>query len=211
MKLTTSFALLKKAEACMGRYMFLARALGGVAEYGKDTPIDLLTILETNGVDDCLWALQATAEDASKITELIVADVAESVLHIYEREYPTDKRVRECIQARRAYANGEIDAAARDASWVAARDASWAAAEAAWASRASWAAARVAAEAARASWAAAEAAWAAAWAARASWAAAEAAWASRAAGGGDGDAEVEKQKAILRKYLEGGKRCLEGP
>ena len=119
MKLTTSFALLKKAGACAGRYLFLAKALGGITEYGKDTPIDLLTILETNGVDDCLWALQATAEDASRITELIIADVAESVLYIYEREYPTDKRVRECIQARRAYANGEIDAAAWDAAWAA--------------------------------------------------------------------------------------------
>ena len=148
MKLTTSFTRLKKAGACAGRYLFLAKALGGITEYGKDTPIDLLTILETNGVDDCLWALQATAEDASRITDLIIADVAESVLHIYEREYPADKRVRECIQARRAYANGEIDAAA----WAAARDAAWDAA---------WAAAR------------------------------DAAW----------DAEVEKQKAILRKHL----------
>ena len=125
MKLTTSFALLKKAGACVDRYTFLAKALGGITKYGKDTPIDLLTTLETNGVDDCLWALQATVEDASRITELIIADVAESVLYIYEREYPTDKRVRECIQARRAYANGEIDAAAWAAARAAARDAAW--------------------------------------------------------------------------------------
>ena len=159
MKLTTSFALLKKAGACTDRYTFLAKALGGITKYGKDTPIDLLTILETNGVNDCLWALQATTEDASRITELIIADVAESVLHIYEREYPTDKRVRECIQARRAYANGEIDAAARAAAWAAARDAARDAARAA-ARAVARAAARDAARAA-----AGDAAWAAAWAA----------------------------------------------
>jgi hypothetical protein len=54
---------------------------------------------------------------------LFAADCAEHVLHLYERDYPDDKRPRAAIEATRAYARGEIAVAA----WAAARDAAWAA------------------------------------------------------------------------------------
>ena len=56
---------------------------------------------------------------------LFAADCAEHVLHIFEREYPNDKRPRLAIQAARDFVNGKIDAAARDAAKEAARDAAW--------------------------------------------------------------------------------------
>jgi hypothetical protein len=66
---------------------------------------------------------------------LYAADCAEHVLPIYEKQHRNDKRPRRAIEAARAYARGEIDAAAwaaaRDAAWAAARDAAWAAARAA--------------------------------------------------------------------------------
>jgi hypothetical protein len=66
--------------------------------------------------------------------QLWAADCAERVLPLYERTYPGDARARDALAARRAYARGEIDAAAWAAAWDAARAAAWAAAgAAAWA------------------------------------------------------------------------------
>ena len=81
MKLTTSFALLRKASACKPRYTFLRESLSR-EEYADDTPINLLTILETNGLEDALWALSATAENCEKVARFMAADFAEQVLPI---------------------------------------------------------------------------------------------------------------------------------
>lgn len=54
----TTLAELKEARACLPGYRRLCKALGGVRSYGKDTPIPLLKILETNGLDDVIWALK---------------------------------------------------------------------------------------------------------------------------------------------------------
>ena len=59
MKLTTTFNELRKAGACQSGYTKLARYLGGVKKYGRDTPIDILTILDSNGLDDCVWVIGA--------------------------------------------------------------------------------------------------------------------------------------------------------
>ena len=70
-----------------------------------------------------------------RVERLFAADCAERVLPIFEREYPTDDRPRKAIAAARAFARGEIDAAARDAAgaaaWAAAGAAAWDAARAA--------------------------------------------------------------------------------
>jgi hypothetical protein len=102
-----------------------------------------------------------------RTARLFAADCAERVLPIFEEAVPGDGRPRKAIKAARAYANGEIAAAARDAARAAAWDAAWAAAwDAAWdaARDAAWAAARDAAWAAARD-AARDAARAAAWAA----------------------------------------------
>jgi hypothetical protein len=94
MKLTTTFDRLKKAGVCEDGYKKLAKSLGGVTKYGLNTPINLLHILESNGVDDCLWALRATVEECEIISRLMAADFAESVLPIFEKERPDDKMLR---------------------------------------------------------------------------------------------------------------------
>ena len=146
--LTTTLYSLRKHHACDSRYGHLVSALG--PDYGDKTPINLLAILEHNGVDDCLWALCATAQNCDMVARLMAADFAEVVLPLYEGQHPGDARPRAAIQAARDYAHGHIGDAARDAAWAAAWDAARAAA---------WDAARDAA------WAAArDAAWAVAWA-----------------------------------------------
>ena len=191
----TTLNLLKEHDACVPRYQHLCKALGGVNQYGRDTPISFERLIEMNGLDDTLWALQAVPYDQRKerdlIARLFAAGCAEHVLPIYEQQYPDDKRVRLCIEASRRFAYGEITdtelaAAAETAAETAARaagaaadaadaaaDAADAAAAAAWAAAAADADAVAAARAARAAAYAADAA--AARAARAADAAAEAA------------------------------------
>ena len=121
MTLTTTFKRLRAVRACTDRYKFLRAALSGV----KDSePINLLTILETNGLDDAIWALRATAENCDVPARLMAADFAEQVLPICSK----DQLPGLTIKAARDFAHGYITreelAAARDA----ARDAAWAAA-----------------------------------------------------------------------------------
>lgn len=147
----TTFRKLHEAGACTERYRFLAKALGGIKTYGKDTPITLLQILDINGLDDALWALRA-CDDAEKFSRLLACDYVERVLHIFEAKYPDDDRPREAIAVSRRYARGEATdaelSAARNAAGAAAGDAAWyaarnAARSAGAAARAAWAAERM--------------------------------------------------------------------
>ena len=178
--LTTTLTLLRENNACASGY---AKLLAGIGDpsFDHDAPINLLTILDTNGVADCLWALCATQQNCEKVARMMAADFAELVLPIFERERPTDMRPRDAINVARAFALGSVGTAARAAAWAAAGAAAWnAAGDAAWdAARAAWDAAGDAA------WAAWDAAGAAAWAA-----ARDARDAARAA-----------QAKIIRKYL----------
>ena len=54
---TTTLNRLKAAGACREGYAHLVQSLGG-AGFDHDAPISLLTILESNGVEDTLWCLQ---------------------------------------------------------------------------------------------------------------------------------------------------------
>jgi len=157
--LHTTFSKLHEAGACIGSYCKLAKHMGGIAKYGKDTPIPLSEILSVCGLDDALWALQAIVEPADREIRLLACDFAERVLPIFEKLYPNDKRPRAAIETARRYANGEATieelnaarSAAWDAAWDAARSAAryaaryaaWSAAESA-ARYAAWYAARYA-------------------------------------------------------------------
>ena len=71
-----------------------------------------------------------------KTARLFACDCAEHVLHIFEKQYPNDKRPRIAIEVARKYANGlasdkELNTA-RAAAWDAARAAAW---DAAWDAR----------------------------------------------------------------------------
>lgn len=138
-------------------YQKLVKYLG--KDYGDDTPIRFSQIVESNGVDDAYLCLRALPEEYDNEVRLLLADVAERVLPIYEARYPDCKKPRQAIEASRAFARGEISKkelfAALAAALDAARDAALtAAAYAALAAArdgkryAAWAAARDAARAA---------------------------------------------------------------
>ena len=56
MTYTTTLKRLRKNNACARGYDLIASHVG--PDFGGD--IDLLTILEVNGLDDCIWAFRAT-------------------------------------------------------------------------------------------------------------------------------------------------------
>jgi hypothetical protein len=176
MIITTTLRLLRNAHACTSRYTFLREALG--PKYGDNKPINLLVILNTNGLDDALWALKATAQNCDMVARLMAADFAARVLPIWKKMYPKDDRPAKAIKATRDFARGKITREELYAAW----DAAWDAAGAARADAGGRGDVEREAGAARA----------------ATWNAAGAAEAARDAAGA---AEKNRQKAIFVSYL----------
>ena len=170
-KSTTTLAAIRAASPCEPGWKKLLAALGKTK--ADNEPLDLLTVLNSNGMDDALWVMSFAMPD-DQLARHFQAWCAEQVLHIFEAVRPDDRRVRDQIEMLRRddATKAERDAArvaaeaarasadaARDAADAAARDAAWASARAS-ARAAAWASARDAARvAARV---AAEAAWASA-------------------------------------------------
>jgi hypothetical protein len=200
---TSTLNVIRKNSPCESGWRKLLAHLGKTKI--DDEPINLLTILESNGVQDMCWALQCVEHpDLEKIARLMACDFAAAVLPLYEKKYPKDKRPAEAIRVARRYANGKATNEERAAAGAAARDAAWDAAGAA-ARDAAGAAARAAACAAACA-AARDAAWAAAWAAAGAAAGAAARAAARdAAGAAAWDAAWaaarDDQAKIIKKYL----------
>ncbi len=135
--LSTTINLLKTHEACASGYKTLLKHVG--SDYDPNAPIDLLTVLTSNGLDDCFWTLRATTNPAlaERLSSLAACDFAERVVHNYPEE---ETVLRDCIQTARDYANdkatyGQLRAAesaawgvAESAAGSAARSAAWSAA-----------------------------------------------------------------------------------
>ena len=105
-----------------------------LAHLGKtkadDESLSILTILESNGLDDALWCLRAV-KGCDREIRLFAVWCARQVQHLN-----TGPRVSACIDVAERFANGEATDEERAAAWAAARAAARAAA---------WAAARAAA------------------------------------------------------------------
>ena len=197
---TTTLARIRAAAPCHDGWTKLLKHLGKTA--ADDEPLPLLTVLDSNGLDDALWVLSYAMPD-DRLARHFQAWCAEQVLHLFEAERPGDRRVRDQIAMLR---NDDATAAARDAAGDAARAAARAAAgDAARAAArdAAWAAARDAAgDAARAAARAAAGDAARAAARDAAWAAARDA-AGDAARAAAGDAARAAQGRQLRAMIGG--------
>src|SRR3990167_5044938 len=113
-RLTTTLALVREHHACDSGYKVLRKYLG--PKWPDDKPINLLTILRSNGVQDMLWCLRSTREpyaDHWKLMCGMYADFAESVLPIFESRFPGDNRPRKAIEHARI--DGDQEGAARAA------------------------------------------------------------------------------------------------
>ena len=132
----TTLNKIREYEPCIDGWQKLLAYLGKTK--ADDEPLSLLTILDSNGLNDALWCLRAV-EGYDREIRLYAVWCARQVQHLM-----ADQRSLDALDVAERYANGEatekeMDAAAYTAA-EAARDAAWAAA---------YAAAYTAAEAAR--------------------------------------------------------------
>ena len=159
---------LRDADACIEGYNKLVCHLSGKEfdaekethiRFAHNESISILTILESNGIDDALWALRCL-ENHDRDLRLFAVWCARKVEHLSH-----DERVKNCNDAAEKFANGVATAkelaaaresaresareAAGEAARAAARAAPGAAGAAAWAARAARAAAGAAGAAAR--------------------------------------------------------------
>jgi hypothetical protein len=144
----TTLNKIRAHAPCADGWAKLLRHLGKTQ--ADDEPVSLLTILDSNGLDDALWCLRAV-DGHKKEMRLYAVWCARQVQHLMN-----DPCALAALDVAERYANGDatdeelaaaraaVQAAARDAAWVAAEDAAWAAARAA-ARDAAWVAARAAA------------------------------------------------------------------
>lgn len=166
----TTLNKIRSHSPCADGWEKLLRHLGKTQ--ADDEPLDLLTVLDSNGLDDTFWCFRAV-EGCNKEMRLYAVWCAKQVQHLMK-----DPRSIDALDVAERFANGTASneelAAAGAAAWDAARAAAW-----------------TARDAARA--AVGTAAWAAAWAA---------AGAARTAAGTARDAVRDKQEEHLREILK---------
>lgn len=150
-RFTVTLDALRKASACYEGYNKLVRSLQGqpfteededrnsYIHFKHDAEIPLVDVLNSNGLDDAIWALRCVS-GADRDIRLFAVWCARQVEHLMQ-----DQRSKDALDVAERFANGEATeeerAAARAAAGDAARSAAWAAARAAeWA--AAWDAAR---------------------------------------------------------------------
>ena len=112
----TTLAKIRAAGPCEDGWQKLLKHLGKTK--ADDEPLPLLTILDSNGLDDALWCLRVPSLEW--LSRHFQAWCAEQVLHHFEAERPDDTRVRDQIAMLR---RDDATDAERDAAWAAARDA----------------------------------------------------------------------------------------
>ncbi|HVL77610.1 MAG TPA: hypothetical protein VM406_16470 [Noviherbaspirillum sp.] len=153
----TTLNKIRECGPCADGWEKLLRTLGKTK--ADDEPLSIITILDSNGLDDALWCLRAVSGHDREI-RLYAVWCARQVQHLMQ-----DQRSLNALDVAERHANGQASveelvaagaaawdagAAAWDAAWAAARDAAGAARAAAWAAgddrAAAWAAARDAQE-----------------------------------------------------------------
>ena len=115
---TTTLRRIRAAKPCADCWTKLLAHLGKTK--ADDEPLPLLTVLNSNGLDDALWCLDADPA-LDRLKRHFQAWCAEQVLHLFEAERPGDPRVRDQIAALRSDDATPVErAAARDAAGAAA-------------------------------------------------------------------------------------------
>ena len=137
----TTLNKIRSYKLCKSGWVKLLKHLGKTK--ADDAPLDFLTILESNGLDDTLWCLKAAPKEWEPNIRMYAIWCAKQVEHLM-----VDERSKNALVVAQNHALGlatdnELEAAA------------WAAAGAAWA--AAWVARAAAGDAAWAAWAAARA------------------------------------------------------
>ena len=120
MPIFTTLTEIREHSPCTSGWSKLLKSLGKT--HADDEPLALEHILDSNGLDDALWALRAV-KGHDKDLRLFACQCARLVLPIYEEKYPEDNRPRKAIEAAEKFALGRIDEAELEKAARAAADA----------------------------------------------------------------------------------------
>ena len=118
----TTLNEIRKYSPCASGWEKLLKHLGKTK--ADDEDMDLMAVLESNGIQDAIWCLRVFDY---KDYCLFLADIAESVLDIFEKRYPENKAPRNAVKAIRDFHNGVISRDKLDDDAAAAYDAAAAA------------------------------------------------------------------------------------
>jgi hypothetical protein len=129
---TTTLNQIRDHSPCKEGWEKLLKHLGKTK--ADDEPLALLTILDSNGLDDALWCLRAVKGHEREM-RIYAVWCARQVQHLM-----TDERSIAALDVAERYANGAACGAELATAWAAAEDAAWSAAGDA-AEAAAWAAA----------------------------------------------------------------------
>ena len=105
MAIYTTLNEIREHSPCSGGWSKLLKSLDKT--HADDEPLAWERILDSNGLDDALWALRAV-KGQDKALRLFACQCARLVLPIYEKQYPDDNRPRKAIEAAEAFALGQI-------------------------------------------------------------------------------------------------------
>lgn len=111
----TTLNKIRAHNPCVDGWAKLLRHLGKTQ--ADDEPVSLLTVLESNGLDDALWCLRAV-DGHEREMRLYAVWCARRVQHLM-----TDPRSLAALDVAERHANGEATDEELDAAWAAARKA----------------------------------------------------------------------------------------
>lgn len=100
--MNTTLNEIRKHSPCEPSWIKLLKSLNKTSADGE--LLELMDILKILGIEDAVWCLRCFGY---KEYCLFLADIAESVLPIFEDKYPNDNRPRLTIQAIRDYHAGK--------------------------------------------------------------------------------------------------------
>lgn len=98
----TTLAAIRAHHPCLRGWKHLLAHLGNPE--ADDEPLPISTILESNGLDDALWALRALPAGHDGAVRLLACDFAERALR-YVPE--SEDRPRQAVDIARRYVRGE--------------------------------------------------------------------------------------------------------
>jgi len=99
----TTFQKIRDKKPCASGW---EKLVGYYHPESLDEEVSFEEIIKSNGIKDAIWALRCI-DDKDNVA-LFCADIAESVLTIYEERNKENKAPRECINAIRLYVKGDI-------------------------------------------------------------------------------------------------------